>query len=107
MGLVVGLVVQRGKTGPAAQLTGVAKAGDAGDLGHEYGSCDAPHTVQRLDGSIPTVTRQAFVHLALGDVDLVVKDLDQPAQRAQPVALRLVQGYLVQQHLAAGAEHVV
>jgi hypothetical protein len=63
--------------------------------------------VQGLDGPVSAVVPQAFVQLALGDVDLVVEDLDQPAQRVDPVAVGLGEVHLVQQYLAAGAEHVV
>jgi hypothetical protein len=88
-------------------VAGVGEAGDVADLGHKNCRRHPAHAVDGLDSPVTAVAGQAFVGLAVGDVDLVVEDLDQVAQRVDPVAVGLVEGHLLQQHLAPGAEHVV
>ena len=46
VGNVVWFAVTGSETGPAAQVAGVAEAGDVADLGHEYGGRDGPTPCQ-------------------------------------------------------------
>ncbi len=67
-------------------MTGVGEPGDLADLGHKNRGRDPAHAVEGLNSPVALAAGQAFVDVALGNVDLVVKDLDEPAQGVDPVA---------------------
>jgi hypothetical protein len=88
-------------------MAGGGKAGDVADLGAEDGGHDRAYAGDRLDGVIAGVVFEHAAHLALDHGQFPVEQLEEVPQGFHPQGVHPFEGHLVDEHLAAGAEHVV
>src|SRR5215216_2047765 len=103
----VGLAQTRRQPGPRAQPPRVVEAADITDLGDEHGGQDGTDAAQRLDRLVAGMTLQPAVDARIALADLAVIQLDQVAQRLDPIDVHVAEAQLVQPSLAAGPPDAV
>jgi len=97
----VGLAQTRRQPGPRAQPPRVVEPADVTDLGDEHGGEDGTDTAQRLDRLVAGMPLQPAVDAGVALTDLPVIQLDQVAQRLDPIDVNVAQLQFVQPPLAA------
>jgi hypothetical protein len=102
----VGFVMAGCQPRPAAQLRRPSKAGHVSDLGDEDRRQDRSDTGDGLDGVVAAVTAQAGGDQVSKAGDLVVVDLDQFQQRADPQSVDRTQRGVGQQAYPGRGEQV-
>ena len=102
----VGLFVDRGQPGPAAEMAGALEPCDVPDLGHEYRSQHRADAGNGLHSVVAEVTSEVRGGLLFEHGDLTINVLDQVPQGFDTHPIGIAQMHLVEQALSTDSEEV-